>query len=196
MPKIGMEPLRREALINAAISAIAEKGTLAVTMADIARRADVSSALAHHYFGSKEDLLAATMRHLLSELGADARAAVSGKSGMARLSALIHVNFSPKQFQPETVAAWLAFYVEAQRAPALRRLLRVYTRRLHTNLLVALEPLMSRLQAERTARGIGALIDGLYIRHALAEGPSDADTAIALVEDYLSLQLSRKEGAR
>ncbi len=33
----------------------------------------------------------------------------------ARVSAVIAVNFSDKQFQPETIAAWLAFYVEAQK---------------------------------------------------------------------------------
>src|SRR6186713_3040223 len=71
MPKIGMEPLRRRALIDATISAIGEHGSIDVTMSDIAGRAGVSSALAHHYFGAKEDLLQATMRHLLADLGRD-----------------------------------------------------------------------------------------------------------------------------
>ena len=73
MPKIGMEPLRRRALIDATISAIGERGSLDVTMSDIAGRAGVSSALAHHYFGAKDDLLEATMRHLLADLGRDMR---------------------------------------------------------------------------------------------------------------------------
>ena len=70
MPKLGMEPLRRRALIDATISAIGERGSLDVTMSDIAGRAGVSSALAHHYFGAKDDLLEATMRQLLADLGA------------------------------------------------------------------------------------------------------------------------------
>jgi len=189
MPKIGMEPLRRRALIDAAIDAIGERGSLDVTMSDIAGRAGVSAALAHHYFGAKEDLLFATMRHILSELGRDLREAVEGLSGLARVRAIIDVNFSPKQFRPEIIAAWLAFYVEAQRTPSLRRLLRVYARRLHSNLVFALAPLMPRPQAERTAEGIAALIDGLYIRRALKDGPPDAASAITLVEDYLSLRL-------
>lgn len=48
MPKIGMEPLRRRALIDAAILAIGERGSLDVTMSEIAGRAGVSPALAHH----------------------------------------------------------------------------------------------------------------------------------------------------
>ena len=46
--------------------------------------------------------------------------------------------FPTTQFQPETIAAWLAFYVEAQKSTALRRLLRVYARRLHSNLMSGL----------------------------------------------------------
>ncbi len=77
MPKIGMEPLRRRALIDATLSAIGSRGSLDVTMSEIAGRAGVSSALAHHYFGAKDDLLQATMRHLLAELNSDTRRALS-----------------------------------------------------------------------------------------------------------------------
>ena len=51
------------------------------------------------------------------------RAAPRRQRRAARVSAIIAVNFSDKQFQPETIAAWLAFYVEAQKSPPLRRLL-------------------------------------------------------------------------
>ena len=115
MPKVGMEPLRRRALIDATISAIGERGSLDVTMSEIAGRAGVSSALAHHYFGAKDELLQATMRHLLAELNADTRMALAvARTPHERVSAVIAVSFSDKQFQPETIAAWLAFYVEAQ----------------------------------------------------------------------------------
>ena len=69
MPKLGMEPIRRRALIAAAIEQIHATGSLDVTVGQIAKRAGVSSALAHHYFGGKEDLIIAAMRHLLRELG-------------------------------------------------------------------------------------------------------------------------------
>jgi TetR/AcrR family transcriptional regulator, transcriptional repressor of bet genes len=190
MPKLGMEPLRRKALIDATISAIGERGSLDVTMSDIAGRAGVSSALAHHYFGAKDELLQATMRHILAELGADTRVALSAAAtGRARVSAIIAVNFSEKQFQPETIAAWLAFYVEAQKAPELRRLLRIYARRLHSNLMSGLTRSMARGKAERVAEGIAALIDGLYIRRALKDGTPNAQSAVALVEDYLETKL-------
>src|SRR3954463_15245659 len=185
MPKIGMEPLRRRALIDATISAIGEHGSLDVTMSDIAGRAGVSSALAHHYFGAKGDLLEATMRHLLADLGRDSIIALGrARSPRERISAVIAVNFSAAQFRQEIVQAWLAFYVEAQKSTMLRRLLRVYARRLNSNLLSGLGPLMPRPEAERMAEAIAAMIDGLYIRRALKDGLPNPASAAALVEDF------------
>ncbi len=190
MPKIGMEPVRRRALIDATISAIGERGALDVTMSDIAGRAGVSAALAHHYFGAKEELLHATMRHLLSLLGADARNALRAASDdRDRVSGIIAVNFSHQQFQTETIAAWLSFYVDAQKSGEMRRLLRIYAQRLHSNLMSGLVHLMPRPDAQTTAQGIAAMIDGLYIRRALKHGPPDADSAISLIEDYLDAKL-------
>ena len=191
MPKVGMEPLRRRALIDATISAIGERGSLDVTMSEIAGRAGVSSALAHHYFGAKDELLQATMRHLLAELNADTRQALAtARTSRERVSAVIAVSFSDKQFRPETIAAWLSFYVEAQKSTTLRRLLRVYARRLHSNLMSGLSCLMPRADADHAAEGIAAMIDGLYIRRALKDGTPNAASAISLVEDYLETRLS------
>lgn len=187
MPKVGMEPLRKRALIDAAIGAIGERGTLDVTMSEIAGRAGVSSALAHHYFGAKEDLLEATMRHLLSELARDSREALRPTGGIERVHAIVRVNFSEAQFRPEVVASWLAFYVEAQRSLRLRRLLRVYARRQHSNLMSGLKGNVAH--PEHVAEGIAALIDGLYIRRALKDGAPDAASAIACVENYLDLHI-------
>jgi TetR/AcrR family transcriptional repressor of bet genes len=185
-----MQPLRKKALIDAAILTIGERGTLDVTMSEIAGRAGVSSALAHHYFGAKDELLLATMRHILTELNSDVRKALAASGTLReRLSAVIAVNFSKTQFQPEIIAAWLAFYVEAQKSEPLRRLLRVYARRLHSNLMSGLTGLLPRPEAERVAEGIAALIDGLYIRRALKDGTPNAASAIALVEDYLETKL-------
>ncbi|GGB08578.1 HTH-type transcriptional regulator BetI [Brucella endophytica] len=182
--------MRRRELIDAAIRTIGERGSLDVTVAQIAHEAGVSPALAHHYFGGKEQLLLATMRHLLAELGQDLRAALREASGpRERVSAIIAVNFSPKQFAPHTVAAWLTFYVHAQQSDETRRLLRVYARRLHSNLADALAQLCGREKATRIAEGAGAMIDGLYIRHALGDGAPDAASAVALVEDYIIVQL-------
>lgn len=194
MPKIGMEPIRRKALTDAAIEAIGARGSMDVTMSDIAGRAGVSPALAHHYFGSKERLIAESVRALLSDLRRDAAEALrAARTPRARVSAIIAVSFSEQQFSTDVVAAWLAFYVDAQRSPDIRRLLSIYARRLHSNLMSGLVPLAGPHDAERIAEGAAAMIDGLYIRKALAVSPVRHE-AVALVEDHIETQLSEIRG--
>ena len=77
MPKLGMEPIRKDALIKATIVEIGRSGSLDVTVSQIAKRAGMSSALAHHYFGSKEEIFLAAMRHILSLYGAEVRGALA-----------------------------------------------------------------------------------------------------------------------
>ena len=76
MPKVGMEPIRRKAMVQATIEEIGRAGTLDVTVTQIAKRAGVSTALVHHYFGSKEKIFMAAMRHVLSVYGAEVRGAL------------------------------------------------------------------------------------------------------------------------
>ena len=183
MPRIGMEPLRRKALISAAIEAIHARGMGQVTMGEIARRAGVSAALAHHYFGGKDQLLLATMRHLLSELSDEIQARLAeAQTPEERVSAVIRGNFAAGQFRPAVISAWLAFYVQAQIDPEARRLLRVYTRRLESNLVHALRDLTSREHAALVAETAAALIDGLWIRRSLAEDSPDPEGAARFVE--------------
>lgn len=191
MPKTGMEPIRRKALIDAAIAAIGERGSLDVTMSEIAGRAGVSSALAHHYFGAKTELLEATMRRLLSDLGSDLlRRLPATQTPRQRVSAVIAVSFSVGQFTPETVSAWLAFYLEAQQSAQLRRLLRVYIGRLRSNLVAPLTQILPRPEADKVAEGVAAMIDGFYIRRALRDGLPNPLSAVAVIEDYVDAKLA------
>lgn len=189
-PRIGMAEARRRALIGAALMEIAESGSLDVTVARIATRAGVSPALAHHYFGAKEDLILATMRHLLAEFGEVVVAGLRrAKTPRARLSAIIRGSFGPEQFHRATISAWLTFYAKALSAPGAKRLLTVYQRRLHSNLVHALKGLVPAGEAGRIATGIGALIDGVYLREALIGRPTAPDAAVAILEDYVDTQL-------
>jgi TetR/AcrR family transcriptional regulator, transcriptional repressor of bet genes len=194
MPRIGMEPLRRKALISAAIEAIHARGMGQVTMGEIARRAGVSAALAHHYFGGKDQLLLATMRHLLGELGEEIQARLAqATTPRERLSAIIRGNFAADQFRPAVISAWLAFYVQAQTDPEARRLLHVYTRRLESNLLHALRDLTSREDAARIAETAASLIDGQWIRRSLAGAAPDPDDAARFVESAVFDTLRRHD---
>jgi TetR/AcrR family transcriptional repressor of bet genes len=186
-----MEPIRRKALIEAAIETIGAQGNLDVTMSQIAKSAGVSPALAHHYFGGKDQLILATMRHLLKDFGEGVRSALAASGEpRERIGGIIRQSFRPDQFEHATVAAWLAFYLRAQSDPQARRLLAVYARRLNSNLVDALGGIVGRADAQRIAEGIAAMIDGLYIRRALKDGPPDPASAITLVDDYVESQLA------
>lgn len=190
MPKLGMEPIRREALVKATIREVGLRGSADVTMSQIAKAAGVSSALAHHYFGTKEALLISAMRHILRLYGEEVRAALDGAATpRARLEGIVRASFAPVNFRPEVIAAWLTFYVTAQTSPQAERLLAVYKGRLRSNLVHDLRPLVGD-RAEAGAAGIGALIDGLYIRHGL--GTADPGAAAALVLDYLDRLLESR----
>ncbi|MFC6642882.1 TetR/AcrR family transcriptional regulator [Sulfitobacter profundi] len=69
-PKFKREPAehRREALIKATLSLIAEKGVQAATVRAIAARADVSQGMIRHHFSSKEDLITAAYEHHMDRL--------------------------------------------------------------------------------------------------------------------------------
>lgn len=197
MPKLGMKPVRRQALIGATIAEIHERGSLDVTVSQIARRAGVSSALAHHYFGAKEDLILASMRHLLALLHADVTGRLTGtRDGLARARAIIRANIGEKQFAPDVVSAWLAFYVMAQSNPRARRLLRVYFGRLQSNLTDALVRRLPRDQARRIAETTAALIDGFFIRRALREDGADPESAASLIEEHIDAQVAYWEARR
>jgi len=189
-----MKPIRKDALVKATIVEIGRMGSLDVTVAQIARRAGMSTALAHHYFGGKEAIFLAAMRHILSLYGAEVRGALAvAKTDDARIEAILTASFSPTNFRHEVVSAWLNFYVLAQTVPGARRLLSVYQRRLRSNLLSGLRPLAGA-GAGALADGLAALIDGVYLREALKQGTPDAApdraAAKAIVRAYLAAELN------
>ncbi|MCA0202930.1 choline-binding transcriptional repressor BetI [Pararhodobacter sp.] len=189
MPKIGMEPIRRASLIKATITEIGAVGSLEVTVARIAKRAGMSSALAHHYFGSKEAMFLAAMRHVLTVYGAEVRGALaSAEGGEGRARAVIRASFAGANFRREVVAAWLNFYVLAQTLPEARRLLNIYQKRIVSNLGHALRPRLGA-SATEVACSIAAMIDGAYLHAALGAEAPDAARATARVEAYLTLAL-------
>ncbi len=189
MPKLGMEPIRKEALVKATIVEIGRTGSLDVTVSQIARRAGMSPALAHHYFGSKEEMFLAAMRHVLTLYGAEVRGALAAAEGPeGRIRAILRASFSPGNFRREAVGAWLNFWVLAQTVPEAKRLLAIYQGRLRSNLVSALRPLAGG-HAPDVADGLGALIDGLYLREVLKTGAPDGASAAAMALAYLDAAL-------
>lgn len=189
MPKLGMEPIRKAAFVKAVIVEIGRTGSLDVTVSQIAKRAGMSSALAHHYFGGKEQMFLAAMRHILSLYGAEVRGALSvTDTPEERLRAIVRASFSPGNFRREVVSAWLNFYVLALTVPEAARLLAVYQHRLRSNLRACLSPLAG-VRANAIADGVAAMIDGVYLREVLKPGTPNAAAGVELVFAYIRAEL-------
>lgn len=187
MPKLGMEPIRRSALVEATIAEIGARGSLDVTVGQIAKRAGMSTALAHHYFGGKDQIFLAAMQQILRDFGTEVvRALRIAPTPQARAEALIRSCFAPACFDPGTISAWMTLYASAQTNPETARLLRLYQARLRSNLNHALRPISARPEAH--ADMIAALIDGLYLRAALSQSKT-AEGACAVALNALTILL-------
>jgi TetR/AcrR family transcriptional regulator, transcriptional repressor of bet genes len=192
MPKLGMAPIRRRQLVEAAIAVIHEHGFANATVARIARQAGISSGLVHHYFNDKDELLLATMRQLLSDLRNDAVLRLSAaRTPRERVLAIIDSCFGEAQFDERVFSAWLALYGNARLAKPLQRILAIYHSRLRSGLVHDLKKLVGAAEADRLAEGIAAMIDGLWLRYALTGRPSDPDMPRDLTRDYLGAALDR-----
>jgi AcrR family transcriptional regulator len=111
--------VRRQQLIDATIKVLGQKGYASLTVADVARLAGLSTGIVIFHFNSKNELLAATMQHLAAEYRQHWETAVvaAGPGPSNRLAALLLADFDDSIFTAEKLAAWIAFWGEAQGRP-------------------------------------------------------------------------------
>ena len=86
MPKVGMQPIRRQQLIEATLMAIDQVGMGDASIALIARLAGVSNGIISHYFQDKNGLIAATAQYLMSVLSERSEERRVGKECRSRWS--------------------------------------------------------------------------------------------------------------
>ena len=83
---------RRAQLVEAALATLAETGIESFTLAEVARRANVSAALVVHYFGDRNRLIEATFRQLVERVTTPAMRALGNAGDVeARLRAFVLV---------------------------------------------------------------------------------------------------------
>ena len=193
MPKVGMQPIRRRQLIDATLSTINEVGINDATIAQIARRAGVSTGIISHYFKDKNGLLEATMRDVTRQLR-DAVATrlqpLAEAPAEQRLRAIVDGNFDDTQVHSAAMKAWLDFWASSMHQPQLNRLERVSSRRLYSTLVAEFRRELPLEQARLAAHGLAALIDGLWLRAALSGKPFRPAVARALTTQFIRQQLA------
>ena len=162
-----MLPLRRKQLIQATLEVIDRVGLADATIALIARQAGLSTGIISHYFGDKSGLLEATMRQILHDLSADTRRRrdeLGEGSAAAHLRAIVDANFNDSQVSGPVMKTWLAFWSSSMHQESLRRLQHVNDQRLRSNLCCQFLRELPLAQARQAARGLAAMIDGLWLR--------------------------------
>ncbi|MGH8463613.1 MAG: transcriptional regulator BetI [Pseudomonas sp.] len=195
MPKVGMQPIRRQQLIEATLLAVDQVGMGDASIALIARLAGVSNGIISHYFQDKNGLIAATMRYLMSVLNenvAARRQALKDNSPRAHLQVIIEGNFDASQVNGPAMKTWLAFWSTSMHQPSLHRLQRINDHRLYSNLCCQFRRVLPLADARSAARGLAALIDGLWLRGALSGDAFDTDQAQQIAYEYMDLQLAKQ----
>lgn len=191
MPKVGMQPIRRQQLIDATLAAVNELGFAEASISQIAQRAGVSTGIISHYFQGKNGLIEATMRYLLQQLGKSVAEIKSQENDAPeqRLLAIVRGNFTAPQTDKAAMKVWLAFWASSLHQPDLHRLQQINHYRLHSNLKYEFMKKLSKDQAEKAAQGLAALIDGFWLRGALVSGEIDPELPIELCSEYIRQQL-------
>ena len=162
------EDKRRQALIAATLALVAEGGARAATVRAIADRAGVTAGLIRHYFTSKEDLIAASYRHLMTGMTDDSAAVLTyaPKDPNARLAAFVAASLRPPVVDSQAVVLWAAFIQETRRNPAMLEIHRqTYLGfRDHLQSLIAALPSVAKdMDLRQMAIACNAIIDGLWL---------------------------------
>lgn len=165
MARAKISTIRREELIQAAISAIYEHGFADLTVSQIAKDAQVSTGSIHYYFGGKEALLDAAMRHLLSLLkSAHQKQIETATSPKERLHAVVQANFDGMFLTKETCRVWTQFWAFAPYRFKLARLHRINRGRVRSNLLHSLRELVPERDLQVKVNAIQGYMDGVWVQ--------------------------------
>ena len=160
---------RRSQLLVVAMAALAETGIGDFTLAEVARRAHVSPALVVHYFGDRDRLLEAMFRQLVGRVTQlPMRALATTSEPEERLRVFVRAHLDPGELTAEASRAWLSLWGQALYKPALARLQRVHQERMLSNLRHVLRGIVVERDVTRISETIAALIDGFWLRAALA----------------------------
>jgi AcrR family transcriptional regulator len=193
----------RERILEAACDLIAADGIDDVRIARVAMRAGASTALVHHYFSTREELLEQALLHSFEQVGDERFAATGGEapSATAALAEAIEECLPrPGRLERDWVL-WVELWLRAAREPDLRPLAATLYARYHEWLEEVLKRGIESGEFEQpgdlaalTDRTM-ALLDGLGLRALLRDPTMDIDAARTQVAEFLAPQLGIEAGA-
>lgn len=183
--------IRNEELIEATIVAVHKRGYSVVTMAEIAHEAGASAASINYYFGSKEGLMEATMRHLLGKLRhAVIKGYAEATTPKERLYAVMDANFSDELFTVPQCSIWMQFWANAPYSKRLSRLHRINRTRVRSHVRAELANLLPSDQIETARSALQCYMDGVWLEAAQSDQELDPKAARAAAHRVVDLSLS------
>lgn len=190
--KTRIEDIRRVELIDAAHRIFLREGMKGLTTTKICAEAGMSQGILTYYFRDKEEVLFEMVR-MNNRVLADAIVAhlKEARNGWERLMALIDGNFPAPHYDRPMARAWVSLYAEATHNERYARLVRPYYRRLRSNIVYILRPLMPPDEIDHFVRGLAAMIDGLWLRRGHSDTDMWLDEARLLLVEYIEKMLGR-----
>jgi AcrR family transcriptional regulator len=191
-----MQSDARDRILEAACELIAEEGIDDVRIARVAMRAGASTALVHHYFSTREELLEEALIHSFEQAG-DERFAAEPRDETAagRLARAIGESLPLPGPQEREWVLWVELWLRAVRDPALRpvaaRLYERYRRWLAGIIQAGVESgeFPADLDAAGAADRAMALLDGAGVRVLFGDPAMDFGRAYELVAASLATDL-------
>ena len=192
-----------ERILEAACDLIAAEGIDEVRIARVAQRAGASTALVHHYFSTREELLEEALIHSFEQAG-DERFRQSPDAEETATEALARGLAESLPFpgpQEREWVLWVELWLRAVREPALRpvaaRLYGRYRDWVAGLIRAGVESGEFRGDAdpEALADHAMALLDGTGVRALIQDPEMDVDSARALVARRLAAELGLEPDA-
>lgn len=187
-PRKASRASRREQLIEATIEVVAERGLSRTTLAEVVARAGVAHGLVNFHFSTKDRLLTETLLFLAEEYRQNwtaALARVPPDDPAAQLDALIAADFAPAVTTESRLAAWCAFWGEAQSRP-------MYQAQCGSNdtaYIAMMEEICARLIASgsyphdpvRAARVVRVAVEGIWLDRITMSAPYPTPEALRTI---------------
>ncbi len=196
MAKRSIKEMRRDELMDAAIEVIGEVGLVNATVAAIAGKAGMSAGLVNHYFDSKQELLALTLRSLSNLFRKDILDILPGNATpIERLKAIVDGSFAPQHFRGAKRVAWMQFMMTSQSDPGIRHIMQVIGARFVSNIRYAVKGLVPEPEIDDVADGIAAMIDGFFWQIAADYDEDDFERARRICWNYVCLVIPAASAA-
>lgn len=185
--------VRKQQLIEATITSIAQHGISGTTMNTVTKIAGLSVGIVNFHFDSKEKLFEETLRHLANEHRSRWGTTVA-RDDLApedRLLAIVEAEFHPDICNRDKLTVWTSFYGEAGYRASYRKIVsEIDTERWEASNFLCGQIIKdggySDLSAHEIAETLEGLFDGFCLNILIYPGEFTNLDAKARVQSYLA----------